>query len=231
MKYAELHCHSIHSNRSGVIESLSTPEELLNEAAKTGLSAIAITDHNTMKGYFEARELAEKLNLAVIPAEEFDTDGKGQILGYGITEEIEPFRPAEDIISDIHEHGGLAVVPHPFDVLRGMEDIERIADMADGIEVLNHGAFGNYRADSFARRTNKKIRTAGSDAHHHKIVGSVVTVFPDKCITAEDYLRCLREGDIGVEARRNYCFSLLMGITNIIYTRTVLLLGKKYLLS
>lgn len=226
MKYAELHCHTNHSNRNGVIECLSTPEELLIQAVKTGLSAIAITDHNTMNGYFEAREIAEKFNLAIIPAEEFDTNGKGQILGYGITEGIEPNRPAEEIIDDIHECGGLAVVAHPFDVLRGMEDIARIVNMADGLEILNHGAFGNYRANELARYRNKKVRTGGSDAHHHGIVGSVVSVFPDKCITAEDYLGSLREGHFRIEPWRNYCFSLLLGITNIIYTRTVWLLGK-----
>jgi len=139
-----------------VIECLSTPEDLLIEAAKIGLSAIAITDHNTMKGYFEAQELAEKYNLAVIPAEEFDTDGKGQILGYGIPEGIEPFRPAEDIISDIHEHGGLAVVAHPFDVVRGMENIDRIAEVADGLEIANFGAFGNKKANELAWRSNEK---------------------------------------------------------------------------
>jgi len=54
----------------------------------------------------------------------------------------------------------------------------------------------------------------------------VVSVFADKCITAEDYLSCLREGDIEIEARRDYCFTLLMGFANIIHTRTVWLLGK-----
>ena len=226
MKYVELHCHTTYSNRNGVIECLSTPEELLREAATIGLNAIAITDHNTMKGYFEARELAEKFNLAVIPAEEFDTDGKGQILGYGISEGIEPNRPAEDIIDDIHKYGGLAVVAHPFDVVRGMENIDRIVDLADGLEILNHGAFCNYKANELARNRNKKIRTGGSDAHHHRILGSVVTVFPDECITEEDYLHCLRKGEFKIEPRRNYCFSLLLGIANIIYTRTVWLLNK-----
>jgi hypothetical protein len=197
------------------------------EAAKIGLSAIAITDHNTMKGYFEASELAEKFNLTVIPAEEFDTDGKGQILGYGIPEGIEPFRPAEDIIGDIHEYGGVAVVAHPFDVVRGMEDIGRIAGLADGIEILNHGAFGNNRADEFARDKNIILKTAGSDAHHRRIVGSVVTVFPDKCVTAEDYLHQLEKGHLGIKVRRNYCFSLIMGLSNIILTRMVWLLREK----
>jgi len=44
--YAELHCHSCFSFLDGV----SSPEELVEEAARLGLSGLALTDHNGLYG-------------------------------------------------------------------------------------------------------------------------------------------------------------------------------------
>src|SRR4029078_3520336 len=40
--YAELHCHSNYS----FLDGASHPEELVDEAARLGLAALALTDHN-----------------------------------------------------------------------------------------------------------------------------------------------------------------------------------------
>ena len=50
--YAELHCHSNFSFLDGV----SDPEELIEEAVRLGLEAIAITDHD---GFYAASRFAE----------------------------------------------------------------------------------------------------------------------------------------------------------------------------
>jgi len=50
MKYAQLHCHTIYSNNGGV-ESISTPEKLLQTSRDNSTKILAITDHNTMEGY------------------------------------------------------------------------------------------------------------------------------------------------------------------------------------
>src|SRR5438445_7278578 len=44
--YAELHCHSNFS----FLDGASHPEELAEEAARLGLTALAITDHDGMYG-------------------------------------------------------------------------------------------------------------------------------------------------------------------------------------
>ena len=44
--YAELHCHSNFS----FLDGASHPEELAAEAARLGLSALALTDHNGLYG-------------------------------------------------------------------------------------------------------------------------------------------------------------------------------------
>jgi predicted metal-dependent phosphoesterase TrpH len=177
-----------------------------------------------MDGYKEAKKLEKKYGVTVIPGIEIDTNEKGQIVGYGIKKEIKPYRSAKEIIKDIHKQGGLAVIPHPFDFTRGMKNIEEISDLVDGIEILNYGAFFNKRAKKYAKKNGFKIKTGGSDAHHRFLIGAVLTGFPDTCKTARDYLECLKKGDFEIRKGKNYYIALLLGLLNIIYTRTV---GKR----
>lgn len=67
MKYVDLHVHSTAS------DGTFTPKEVVKLAAKAGLSAFALTDHDTVKGVDEAIESAKKLNLEVIPGVEIST--------------------------------------------------------------------------------------------------------------------------------------------------------------
>ena len=48
--YCDLHTHSVFS------DGTYTPTELIREAEKIGLSAVALTDHNTMYGVNEFLE-------------------------------------------------------------------------------------------------------------------------------------------------------------------------------
>ena len=67
MKYVDLHVDSTAS------DGTFTPKEVVKLAAKAGLSAFALTDHDTVKGVDEAIEAAKKLNLEVIPGVEIST--------------------------------------------------------------------------------------------------------------------------------------------------------------
>lgn len=228
MKYAEIHCHTTYSNiYKKTIESLTTPQQLLIEAKNKGLSAVAITDHNTLEGYRKGLPIAENLGIVLIPAEEIDTDGKGQILAYGINKEIKPYRIPKNIIEDIHQAGGIAIIAHPFDIVRGMENLEEVTKLADGIEIKNFGAFHNKMSENYSIRNNIKIRTGGSDAHYYKLVGTVRLRFPENTRIADDYLKCLRANEFKIETTRNYSQALLLGAYNILLTRIALLVHKK----
>ena len=54
VSYAELHCHSNFS----FLDGASHPEELATEAARLGLEALAITDHNGFYGVVRFAEAA-----------------------------------------------------------------------------------------------------------------------------------------------------------------------------
>jgi len=76
---ADLHTHTTAS------DGLNTPAENVRLAKEAGLTAIGITDHDTVSGIDEALEAAEHYGIEVVPGVEISTKEKGQdvhILGY-----------------------------------------------------------------------------------------------------------------------------------------------------
>ena len=60
--YAELHCHSNFS----FLDGASHPEELVEEAARLGLSALALTDHDGFYGVVRFAEVAREVGLPTV---------------------------------------------------------------------------------------------------------------------------------------------------------------------
>lgn len=77
MKYIDLHTHTHYS------DGTTSPAQNAKDAALIGLDAIAITDHDTVKGVKEATDEGEKWGLKVIPGVEVSTT-KCHMLGYMI---------------------------------------------------------------------------------------------------------------------------------------------------
>ena len=61
MSYIDLHTHTTAS------DGTDTPTQLVNRALSLPLSAIAITDHDTIDGIEEAIEAAKNTDLKLIP--------------------------------------------------------------------------------------------------------------------------------------------------------------------
>lgn len=79
MGKADLHTHTTASDGS------CSPETLIGLASSKSLNTIAITDHDTIKGYLEAKPYAEKYSLRLLPGVEITALwGKREvhILGY-----------------------------------------------------------------------------------------------------------------------------------------------------
>ncbi|HZQ26073.1 MAG TPA: error-prone DNA polymerase [Acidimicrobiales bacterium] len=68
--YAELHCHSNFS----FLDGASHPEELAEEAARLGLQALALTDHDGMYGVVRFAEAAAGVGLATVFGAELSLD-------------------------------------------------------------------------------------------------------------------------------------------------------------
>lgn len=86
MGIIDLHTHSTES------DGTLSPEDLVEHAKELGLSAIALTDHDTVNGLPKARRRAKELGIELVPGIELSTDYEGMevhILGYYM-DETEP---------------------------------------------------------------------------------------------------------------------------------------------
>lgn len=159
-------CH-IHSNYSH--DSLMRPGRILKRAKKAGLTGVAITDHDTIRGSLEARKLEKGIGVTVIPGAEILTDS-GDIIGLLVNEEIRS-RRWDDVIDEIREQGGVSVLPHPY---RSHPNVFELAKTVDLIEVWNARSTveQNERALQLAGRLQKP-GMYGSDAHTYAEIGNV----------------------------------------------------------
>ena len=69
--FCDLHTHSVFS------DGTCTPAELIDEAVTLGLSAIALTDHNTVDGLAAFLAAAEGKDILAVPGIEFSVDYEG----------------------------------------------------------------------------------------------------------------------------------------------------------
>ena len=68
----DLHLHSTHS------DGTLTPAEIIAKAKSLGLSAVALTDHNTVSGLWDFLNEAEKQGVTAVAGTELSTVYKGQ---------------------------------------------------------------------------------------------------------------------------------------------------------
>lgn len=98
MNFIDLH---VHSNAS---DGTLTPAGVVELAAQKGLSAIALTDHDTIEGIPEALEAAKSLPLEVIPGIELSCVYQGEeihILGLYVDLADKNFIAETDTLKDI----------------------------------------------------------------------------------------------------------------------------------
>lgn len=80
----DLHTHSVRS------DGTTTPAEIAEEAASIGLAGFALTDHDTVEGWAEARAAATASGIDFLPGMEITTRDAGRsthLLAYGIDPE------------------------------------------------------------------------------------------------------------------------------------------------
>jgi predicted metal-dependent phosphoesterase TrpH len=91
----DLHTHSNASDGS------LSPGELIQKAVQEGLSAIAVTDHDTIDGLCDARKESEIRGIRFIPGVELEIDWEGEgefhLLGLGLG------RPTGDFLGALEE--------------------------------------------------------------------------------------------------------------------------------
>jgi predicted metal-dependent phosphoesterase TrpH len=198
--FVDLHCHS-----SSSFDSLSRPADIVRVAAARGLTHLAITDHERIDGALRAREVADQSGgdqrLAIIVGEEIrSTDG--DVIGLFLTHPIRPGLSGPDTIAAIHQQGGLAGIPHPFDRFRfsglsgaSRERLDLLVESADYIEAFNARVpypAANIRAAELSKERGV-AGVAASDAHTLMEVGVAYTRVEGPLHTAAQLRAALRE--------------------------------------
>ena len=177
------------------------PQAFVDNCLRKGVTCIAVTDHNEIEGAFVIEKLAAERaagKLKVVVGEEVKT-AEGEIIGLFLKELVARGMSPEDTIDAIHEQGGLAVIPHPYDIFRRSvltdEAIERVKTNVDAIEGFNcRNILGRHdqKARDMAAAVDKPI-TLGTDSHSPWELG-VALLELDDFETPQELLQSLRGG-------------------------------------
>ena len=103
----DLHMHSSFSDGS------FTPEELVNTAVELKITAVSLTDHDTMAGVPRFLEAGARHNLQVITGVEISTDYKGRgmhVLGYGMDIANRELQESLDWIRSVREARNMEIL-------------------------------------------------------------------------------------------------------------------------
>lgn len=202
MLTAELHTHSSlsHDGRDPV-------DFLLEQAAAIGLDVLAVTDHDQIDASLEAVDIAPSYDILAIPGIEVSS-AHGHVIGLGVRELIPRGHDFASTVEMIHDAGGIAVVPHPFQSSRHgvltKTTPEAVIEHADAIEVYNSRLLtgrANRKADRFAT-AHGLPKTAGSDAHIGEMVGQAVTLIDTDEETVEGVIDAIAAGRTAIEGKR-----------------------------
>lgn len=112
----DMHIHSWYSYHPRVGRDCYTkPRGIVKAAVKAGLDGISVTDHNSLKGGLVTARTAKRIkgDFIVVPGMEIKSTN-GDILAYGVGEEIPLGLSPGETIERILDQGGIPVIAHPF---------------------------------------------------------------------------------------------------------------------
>lgn len=166
---ADLHIHTTYS-----IDSVISKKELVFYAKKSGLNAVAVTDHNKIEG---ALKMAQQTDLLIIPGIEVSSL-HGHIIGLNVKTLIPRGLSVDETVDRIHEAGGIAIACHPFALLKGSIG-KYISVKFDAVETINASAFPFKRATNQANWLAERLKlpkVGGTDAHYGPVIGQAYTL-------------------------------------------------------
>ncbi|MEM3566441.1 MAG: PHP domain-containing protein [Candidatus Bathyarchaeia archaeon] len=192
MIHADLHIHTMFSPDAS-IHPKTIVEQLF---AHPHIKAAAITDHNTVRGYYKVLELAKAYpDILIIPGIEVSSFG-GDLILLGIAEVPPQPWTVKNVIDFAHERGGLAIAAHPYRVF-GLGDFAKNY-VIDAVEVLNGGC--SRQLNMLAEELAKAMAlpgVAGSDAHRADELWTVYNEI-QASTDLDEILRAIKRGHVRV---------------------------------
>lgn len=194
---ADLHVHTRFS------DGFLSPFDVVWNARRQGLGAIAITEHNVVfPGYMAAWYARLVGGPEVIRGEEITTRD-AHLLAYGLEHTVSARLPTVQAIDEVHAQGGVVVAAHP--VARYWPALDPVIQRIDGVELVHPIAWRPARADfdkgdvpkfwERARKENPQLfATGSSDYHVGPILGLGTTLVFAQTRSAHDLVAALRAG-------------------------------------
>jgi 3',5'-nucleoside bisphosphate phosphatase len=211
--FVDLHAHSTASDGS------RAPADVVREAKRIGLAAIAITDHDTVAGITEATAMAEELGVRVVPGVELSAvegDVETHILGLHLsdTRELEAKlvalremrrTRAERMVLRLNELGVriefASVLEQAAGGAIGRPHVAR-AMIAEGWAVDFRDAFDRYLGNGRpAYVTKERLVVAEATSLIHRAGGLAVLAHPSHSGTKERIAAFVEQGMDGIEVR------------------------------
>lgn len=213
----DLHVHTVH----GSADSSLKLDELSDEAARSGLRGLALTEHRGPWERLEFETVRDRYpDVLFVNGMEVETF-YGHLTVFGLDRFVSGMHDPERLRGLADEHDAFVVLAHPFRyylsqpernlLFRDANTTERTVrelaghpmfELADAIEVSNGGTSPaeNALAVEVARYMGKPA-VGGSDAHSTHGFGRSVTVFPKGVRTAADVLEALHTGRVSAALR------------------------------
>ncbi|UCH56620.1 MAG: CehA/McbA family metallohydrolase [Candidatus Bathyarchaeota archaeon] len=193
----DLHIHTFHSSDSHV-----TIEDAFRRCRELGLDGFAITNHDSLVEL--PHSTADTSGLVIISGMEITAKG-GHVIAFDIAEEIEAKLGLAETVERIHEQGGIAIIAHPYSVLRTWVNDKEIEEAGlDCVEVANAYQFPYAYTLAKNVRLAERLglpKTGGSDAHIPRTVGRAYTILEAEERSVQGVLGALRKGDTQYEGR------------------------------
>ncbi len=196
--------------------SFINPSDLIHQAVQANLQGIALTEHGMRwpdDKFDELRRAADPGGLILINGQEIQASSprngmEGEFLVFGLKKSLVTEFSARDLVERVHGEGGILIAAHPYKLSRSGR--LRYYGAGDRVYELGVDALELYHPDH-DEGALKKVRrametlaipgTGGSDAHKVFEVGSCVTLFENEILSEQDFVREIRNGNIGAEKR------------------------------
>jgi predicted metal-dependent phosphoesterase TrpH len=185
---ADLHVHTTYS-----FDATISPKTLIDQLyMHPFIKAVAVTDHNTVEGYYKVHKLASPYkDILIIPGVEIATI-EGDLIILGVAEMPPEPWTAQNVIDFAREKDGAVIAAHPYRIY-GLGDAAKKYRL-DAIEVLNGASppYVNKKAEKLARELALP-GVAGSDAHAVSELWTVYTEIQASSDVAE-ILKAIKKG-------------------------------------
>jgi predicted metal-dependent phosphoesterase TrpH len=176
----DMHVHSsVYS-----VDSILRLGDMFKKFKQTGIVPI-VCDHNSIQGSIDFGKMLKQYDpdYPIIYSEEIETVD-GEIIGMFISEQIKSGMSVEETLDCIHEQGGIAIVPHPFDNRRSTvlkphirDKFINSIDFIEGYNARNIHPDHNIRAINYALDHGKMV-TCGTDSHTYHEFGKTHVEMP-----------------------------------------------------